>query len=346
MALLLISDIFLTNLINNPIKKMISRGRPHLQIIISNQFNPYINLAVESNLLDNNKPNLVTLFLWKNRRTVVIGANQNPYTECNVELLTYEGGHIARRRTGGGAVYHDIGNLNFSFITDRNIYDVNKQISVIQLALKAFGLITEISGRNDITYQNRKFSGNAFCYTKNNALHHGTILIKTDIECLRKYLKINPLKLQKNGVKSVASRIINLSEVADITSTSIVPHIIDAFEQIYDDKAVNLDFDKVYSSKVISLKNHIESHNYLFGKWKTFNTKLSAQFSWGFVELDLSIDESDKTIKNIAISSDSLRPSAIETTKKLLNHADIKVMPDIPHNEDEEIIKDIFGMIY
>lgn len=325
---------------------MISQGKPHLQIVISNQFNPYINLAVESNLLDNNKPNFVTLFLWRNRQTVVIGANQNPYTECDVKLLTSEGGHIARRRTGGGAVYHDTGNLNFSFITDRNSYDVNKQMSVIQLALKAFGLVTEISGRNDITYQNRKFSGNAFCYTKNNALHHGTILIKTDTECLNKYLKINPLKLKKYGVKSVTSRIINLSEVADITSDSIVPHIIDAFEQVYDNKAVNLDFDKIYSPEVINFKNYIESYDYIFGKWNTFNTKLSAQFSWGFVELDLSIDEPDNTIKHIVISSDSLRPSAIETTEKLLNHADIRVMPDIPHNEDEEIIKDILNMIY
>ena len=124
-----------------------------LQIILGNQYNPYLNLAVESNLLDNFLPNTVSLFLWKNKQTVVIGTNQNPYSECDVTSLIEEGGYLSRRRTGGGAVYHDLGNLNFSFVADNNIYDVKRQMQVIQKALLNFNLETEVSGRNDITYQ-------------------------------------------------------------------------------------------------------------------------------------------------------------------------------------------------
>ena len=90
------------------------------------------------------------MYLWKNERTVVIGYNQNPYAECNVQLLLDEGGHLMRRGTGGGAVYHDLGNINFSFIADKSLYDVKKQLSVIQDALLSYGLQTEISGRNDL----------------------------------------------------------------------------------------------------------------------------------------------------------------------------------------------------
>ena len=104
----------------------------NLQIIIGNQYNPYINLAVESKLLDNYLPDTITMFLWKNSKTVVIGTNQNPYSECDIDTLFADGGFIARRRTGGGAVYHDLGNLNFSFVADKDIYDVKRQMRVIQ----------------------------------------------------------------------------------------------------------------------------------------------------------------------------------------------------------------------
>ena len=206
---------------------------PHLQIIISNQDNPYWNLAVEDFLLNQNLHNNVTMYLWKNRQTVVIGLNQNPYNECNVDKLIAEGGFLARRKTGGGAVFHDLGNINFSFIADKDHYNVTKQLNVIQTALQHYGLSTEISGRNDLTFEGRKFSGNAFSKGKFHNLHHGTILIKTDVDKIQQYLTVKPAKLAKHGVQSVASRIINLSEVADITSDNIIRHLTDAFQQVY-----------------------------------------------------------------------------------------------------------------
>lgn len=319
-----------------------TKDKIKLQIILGNQHNPYLNLAVESNLLDNFLPNTISLFLWKNRQTVVIGTNQNPYSECDIDSLLTEGGFLARRRTGGGAVYHDLGNLNFSFVADKNIYDVKRQMQVIQKALLDFNLETEVSGRNDITYQGRKFSGNAFAKTKNQGLHHGTILIKTDSERLQKYLKVKPAKLHKHGVKSVSSRVINLSEVADITSENIIPHLTKAFEDVYQGTATIISFDDLCDEKAIRLSQHIGSNEYLFGKWKEFHTKKSATFDWGSIDLDIDIDEENGIIKNINIASDSLEPKSIESAIELLKGAKLK---EIPFSENQ-IVNDIISLIY
>ncbi len=316
---------------------------PKIQLIIGNQYNPHLNLAVESSLLDEGDDNVVTMFLWKNQQTVVYGYNQNPFTECNVELLLSEGGFAARRRTGGGAVYHDLGNLNFSFVANKNHYDVAKQMSVIQKALEIFGLKTEVSGRNDILFDGRKFSGNAFGIYKDRRLHHGTILIKTDGEKLAKYLKVNPAKLQKHGVKSVASRIINLSEVVDITSDSIIPYLSKAFEEVYKAKAEVIDFNDLLTDKVLKTRDLFASDEYLFGKWRNFHAKKSAQFAWGLVELDMQINEEKGIIESVSIASDGLEPDLIDETEQLLIGASIKKAPDFGQNE---VAKDIISLIY
>lgn len=316
---------------------------PKIHLIIGNQYNPHLNLAVESSLLDEGDDNVVTMFLWKNQQTVVYGYNQNPFTECNVELLLSEGGFAARRRTGGGAVYHDLGNLNFSFVANKKHYDVAKQMSVIQKALEIFGLKTEVSGRNDILFDGRKFSGNAFGIYKDRRLHHGTILIKTDGEKLAKYLKVNPAKLQKHGVKSVASRIINLSEVADITSDSIIPYLAKAFEEVYEARAEVIDFNDMLTDKVLKTRDLFASDEYLFGKWRNFHAKKSAQFAWGLVELDMQINEEKGIIESVSIASDGLEPDLIDETEQLLIGASIKKAPDFGQNE---VAKDIISLIY
>ena len=130
-----------------------------------------------------------TLYLWQNENTVVIGRAQNAWRECRVQLLEEEGGRLARRSSGGGAVYHDLGNLNFSFLLPRNAYDLPKQFSVIAAALSSFGVRTVISGRNDLVLDSgEKFSGNAFRFTQSAALHHGTLLVSADREKLARYL--------------------------------------------------------------------------------------------------------------------------------------------------------------
>ena len=158
------------------------------KLIISTQTNPYINIAVENYLLSQPSDGDVTMYLWQNSRTVVIGQNQNPYAECNVAQLEQDGGYLMRRRTGGGAVFHDLGNLNFSFVVPYEMYDTMRQFSVLRRAVETYGLDTAVSGRNDVLCQGRKFSGNAFAKGKYQRLHHGTILIRTDVERSDDYL--------------------------------------------------------------------------------------------------------------------------------------------------------------
>ena len=286
------------------------------------------------------------MYLWKNQQTVVIGYNQNPYSECNVKLLLDEGGHLMRRGTGGGAVYHDLGNINFSFIADKQLYDVKKQLSAIQDALLSYGLQTEISGRNDLTCQGRKFSGNAFAKGQHNNLHHGTLLIKTDGAMMQRYLIVDKAKLMKNGVKSVASRVINLSElVPELTSENIKQPLIASFEKIYGGKAEVLDFDTLINlSEVQAIKSEISSRDFLFGRWEQFKTTKKARFAWGGVEIALQIDEANSKINDIQIASDCLEPEAIQRAEDLLRGSSTLEMP--LHNENDEILSDIIHLIY
>ena len=317
-----------------------------LRVIISPQYDPFLNRAVEQYLTEHQEEGVVTMYLWKNERTVVIGYNQNPFSECNVKLLLAEGGHLMRRGTGGGAVYHDLGNINFSFVADKDLYDVRRQLSVIQNALIAYGLKAEISGRNDLTCDGRKFSGNAFAKGKSNNLHHGTILIKTDGAMMQRYLIVDKAKLMKNGVQSVASRVVNLSElVPELTSENIKQPLIDAFEKVYAGKAEMLDFDTLINNKEVqAIREKISSHGFLFGRWEEFKTTKKARFPWGGVEIALQIDEADAIIKDIQIATDCLEPETIQQVEQLLHGASTKAMPKV--DTDNEIINDIVHLIY
>ena len=123
--------------------------------------NPWRNLAWEEYLTKNCADDEAVFYLWQNAHTVVIGRNQNAWAECRIELMEKEGVTLARRSTGGGAVYHDLGNLNFSFVMPRGHYDMTRQLNVILAALRALGVNAEFTGRNDLTVDGRKFSGNA-----------------------------------------------------------------------------------------------------------------------------------------------------------------------------------------
>ena len=317
-----------------------------LQVLISVQYDPFLNRAVEQYLTEHQEEGIVTMYLWKNQRTVVIGYNQNPYSECNVKQLLEEGGHLMRRGTGGGAVYHDLGNINFSFIADKSGYDVQKQLSVIQEALRKYGLQAEISGRNDITCQGRKFSGNAFSKGTVNNLHHGTILIKTDGTMMQRYLIVDKAKLLKNGVKSVASRVVNLSElVPELTSENIKQPLIEAFEKVYGGKASMLDFDGMAKlPEVQKIRERISSHEFLFGRWEQFKTSKKARFSWGGVEIALQVNEAQALILDAQIASDCLDTESIAAAENLLIGGSTKEAPAFDPNN--EILKDIVGLVY
>lgn len=318
---------------------------PSICFIASNQTEPYWNLAVEQYLVEHaTEP---TLYLWRNHRTVVIGQNQNPYSEVNVEALEADGGYLMRRKTGGGAVYHDDGNLNFSFVVPKDLYDQQRQFSVIQHAVESFGLHTELSGRNDILTEGRKFSGNAFSKGRINDLHHGTLLISGDMSELARYLMPKPAKLQKHGVASVRSRVVNLAELnPGITPESIAPRLKDAFlseYSEYSEYSENADFsDIIKRPEVRALHDHFASPEWKYGRWRTFTAQRSAQFDWGGVELALTVDETRGIITDVQLASDALDLAALDEARQQL----VGASPNVAPQSDNPVLKDIFSLVY
>ena len=310
------------------------------QFIVSNQTNPYWNIAVENYLVEHTE--CITLYLWRNRRTVVIGQNQNPFSEVNVEALEADGGYLMRRKTGGGAVYHDDGNINFSFVVPKSLYDQRRQFAVIQRAVESFGLHTELSGRNDILAEGRKFSGNAFSKGRVNDLHHGTLLISGDMSDLARYLKPKPAKLQKHGVQSVRSRVVNLSELnPGITPDSIVPCLRAAFELEYSGKSEYSEYSEIIKRpEVRALYEQFASPEWKYGRWRSFTAQRSAQFDWGGVELSLTID--NDVITEVQLASDALDLAALDETRRLLTGADTKKRPP----SESAIVNDILSLVY
>lgn len=141
------------------------------KVVHSNSYDPWFNLALEEYLLNSISGDEVVFYLWQNQNTVVIGNNQNSWKECRIDELNSNAGKLARRLSGGGAVFHDLGNLTFTFLASNDNFNINKQLHVILNALKDFGIDAEFSGRNDIEVLGKKFSGNAFYYGDKGNYH-------------------------------------------------------------------------------------------------------------------------------------------------------------------------------
>ena len=205
-----------------------------LQYYIGSCTDPHRNLALEEYLTDTVGEDTCILYLWQNKHTVVIGRNQNAWQECRTTELERDSGTLACRLSGGGAVYHDMGNLNFTFSLRTQDYDLRKQQSVIVEACRSLGIPAEISGRNDILTNGCKFSGNSFYSHAGCSFHNGTLLVNVDMANLGKYLTPSKTKLESKGVASVRSRVINLTELKpDLTIDGMAQAMVQAFETVY-----------------------------------------------------------------------------------------------------------------
>ncbi|MFP4023481.1 MAG: lipoate--protein ligase [Thiohalospira sp.] len=176
--------------------------------------NPYFNLAAEEYVLKSFKENC--FMLWRNRPSIIVGKHQNTLAEINIDYVKKNNIDVVRRLSGGGAVFHDLGNLNFTFIKNAslegNLVDFKKYTQPVIDVLQQLGVDAKFEGRNDIMINGRKISGNAEHIFKRRVLHHGTLLFSSVMADLSKALKVNPLKYQDKGVKSVRSRVTNISE--------------------------------------------------------------------------------------------------------------------------------------
>lgn len=266
---------------------------------------PHENLAAEKVLMDALGPGEAMLYLWQNLNTVVIGRNQNAWLECRTSLLEEEGGKLARRLSGGGAVYHDLGNLNFTFLLCKEDYDLDKQITVIQRACALAGIRAEKSGRNDLLADGRKFSGNAFYQDKVHAYHHGTLMVDVDKDKLGRYLSPPKAKLQAKGVASVRSRVVNLKELSpDLTIGGMRENMSRAFQEVYGLNAEEFRLTASMLQQIRTLKETYSSWDYLYGAPLAFTFSCEEKFDWGYIQLQL--DAKGGIVREVGINTDAM----------------------------------------
>lgn len=250
------------------------------------------------------EPNETGLFLWQNENTIVIGRNQNPYKECDVKKLNEDGVQLVRRLSGGGAVYHDRGNLNFTFIASDENYDVEHNMKVILSGVSKFGIQGCFNGRNDLLVQERKFSGNAFISDNGMNCHHGTLLVDVNLDKLSRYLTVSPLKLESKGIDSVSSRVINLKEISpQMTIESLKDALVMSFNEFYKTEAQII----ILNEKTIDVAMYLEKYNsweWNYSESPDFSIVVEDKFDWGIFEIHLEL--SDGRIKYCKVFTDAI----------------------------------------
>ncbi len=276
--------------------------------VLSPFTNPFLNLAYEDWMMDQIQDDEILFYLWQNQHTVVIGKNQNAYKECKVTELESDGGKLARRSSGGGAVYHDLGNLNFTFIAPHYRYDQHKQLGVILTALNKLGISAQFAGRNDIEVDGCKVSGNAFAKRRNNSLHHGTLLVDVKMEDLAKYLNVSKAKMQSKGVDSVRKRVANLKQFnPDLTIPLLIETLKVSFEEVYKIKLEERIMDNLqYQDRIEKYR----SKEWRLNPIEAFQAQVETKFPWGEIQAYFHVN-SGKIIEN-KIYSDAMNPDFIE----------------------------------
>ena len=261
-----------------------------LRLLISDSYDPWFNLAVEECIFRQMPATQRVLFLWRNADTVVIGRAQNPWKECNTRRMEEDNVRLARRSSGGGAVFHDLGNTCFTFMAGKPEYDKTISTSIVLNALNALGVSAEASGRNDLVVKtaegDRKVSGSAYRETKDRGFHHGTLLLNADLSRLANYLNPDKKKLAAKGITSVRSRVTNLTELLPgITHEQVCEAISETFARQ-------------------------SSWEWNFGQAPAFSHLLDERFTWGGVELHFDVEKGH--ITRTQVFTDSLNPAPLE----------------------------------
>jgi len=307
----------------------------NLRILKSAVTNPWFNLATEDWIFQALDANSHTLFLWRNSETVVIGRSQNPWVECKIDKMQADDIFLARRQSGGGAVFHDLGNTNFTFLSPKDSYDQEANFTIIINALKKLGIDAELSGRNDMQVGDRKISGSAFKHAADRSFHHGTLLVNANMQKLGDYLNPHPLKLKAKGIKSVRARVANLIEFnEDINHETLSEAIIAAFCEYYGDTAPVEELDEASLAKQPTLNKYYEQMadwDWRFGKTPEFSHHIETRFDWGIIDLHLDVKQA--VIRDVVIFSDALNVELIELLKDTLmeikyNKNDVKLALD------------------
>ncbi|MBP6451745.1 MAG: lipoate--protein ligase A [Aeromonas sp.] len=295
-----------------------------LRLLVSDSHDPLFNLAVEECIFRQMDPNQRVLFLWRNANTVVIGRAQNPWKECNTRRMEEDGVTLVRRSSGGGAVFHDLGNSCFTFMAGKPGYDKSISTAIVLDALKLLGVSAFASGRNDLLVAtqdgDRKVSGSAYRETHDRGFHHGTLLLDADLSRLANYLNPDPKKLAAKGISSVRSRVANLCELLPGIEHQQVSHaLIEAFFAHY---GARVSPEHISPTQLPDLPGFADtfarqrSWEWNFGHAPAFTHQLDERFDWGGVELHFDVEKG--VIGRAQIFSDSLDPAPLDALAQRL----------------------------
>ena len=291
-----------------------------LRILKSAVTNPWFNLATEDWIFNTLNPDSHTLFLWRNSETVVIGRSQNPWVECKTDKMEADDVFLARRQSGGGAVFHDLGNTNFTFLSPSDAYDQEANFTIIINALKKLGIDATLSGRNDLQVGDRKISGSAFRHAADRSFHHGTLLVNANMQKLGDYLNPHPLKLKAKGIKSVRARVANLVDFNEtINHETLSNAIIEAFCEYHGETAQVEQLDEASLAKQPTLNAYYQQMadwDWRFGKTPEFTHHIETRFDWGM--MDVHMDVKQAMITEVVIFSDALNFELIDLLKEAL----------------------------
>ncbi len=266
-----------------------------LYVAESRSFSAPENLAQEALLTRCAAPGEMILFLWQNEKTVVIGKNQNAWKECRLEALMHDGGTLVRRLSGGGAVFHDLGNLNVSFCVSVQEEDIPRQTRVILSALHRLGVQACATGRNDLEIDGRKFSGHAVYRQGGSSCHHATLMLRVDRDALERYLSISPLKFRSRGVDSVRARVVNLADhFPSLTVSALCAALKEAAAGEYGVPAEPFPQDERFTDDrkddLRTLQTRFASWEWTFGQRIRFDLEEQARFAWGEADLQLRVE--------------------------------------------------------
>ena len=257
---------------------------------------PRINLAIEEYALKNLNINETYLLFYINKPSIIIGKNQNTIEEINTEYVEENGITVVRRLSGGGAVYHDLGNLNFSFITKddgESFHNFRKFTEPVINALKKLGVNAELSGRNDIEVEGRKISGNAQFSTRGRMFSHGTLLLDSEIEHVVSALKVKKDKIESKGIKSIRSRVANISEFLEKKVTVeefrqlLLTNIFEGLEEIPEYVLTEEDWKKIHQLS----EERYQTWEWNYGKSPKFNLQHSHRFPVGSIDVRLEVNK-------------------------------------------------------
>lgn len=272
------------------------------------------NLAGEAYLLTLAYDHI--LFLWVNDPCIVIGRYQNPFAECNLKNMEHMQVQLVRRQSGGGAVYHDQGNLCFTLIGNKETATKEENFSLVLKALASLGLSCELSGRNDILLDGKKISGNAFQTTPTKFCHHGTLLVSSDLSVMSNYLTPSSTKLASKAVKSVSSRVGNLKEGReDITNEMVQQALIDAFIAEYGQTEVT-PIDCVTLAEAQANYRRFGDLSVILEKTPQFTHSFTHRFEWGEATLHLQVEKG--VISEVRMFTDALDTSIVGRASQVL----------------------------